>query len=146
MAGAPERVRAEWSGPAAGLDAPALQAAAADVRARHGALVDAVPSRSRNLPLKPRPGKAIATVPITITFERGAVEADLGLELFDERTGSTVMRWRSLRVIEPDGNDFIFPPGEPPPEPLGSGNPPADGKSNAATPAQPSRPAPPPLP
>lgn len=139
MSGSPEQVRAEWSGPAGSLDAAALQAFATELRGRHGELLDAVPSRVRTLPIKPRPRQAIATVPVTLVFERGSVEADLGLELFDERSGGTVVRWRSLRVIEPQGGDLTFPPGEPPPPPLETGTP-------APAPQAPSPPTAAPLP
>ena len=140
MSGSPEQVRAEWSGPAGALDAAALQAVVGELRARHGELRDAMPSRLRTLQLKPKPRQAIATVPITLVFERSTVEADLGLEMFDERTGATVMRWRSLRVIEPQGGDLTFPPGEPPPPPIETGNPqdPAKTSPPAATTPSPS--------
>jgi len=64
-------------------------------------------------------------VPITIAFERATLEADLGLELFDPKTGVTVMKWRSLRVMEPGHDDLVFPPGEPAPPVLEPPAPPA---------------------
>lgn len=146
MSGATERVRQEWSGPAGSLDAAAIQAFADALRARHGDLLDATPSRVRTLPLKPRPRQSIATVPVTLVFERSTVEADLGLELFDERSGATVMRWRSLRVIEPEGGDLSFPPGEPPPPPLETGNSVEPAKSAGSAASAPSRPTAAPLP
>ena len=146
MSGSPEQVRAEWAGPAGSLDATALRAFADELRTRHGELRDAVPSRSRTLPIKPKPRQAIATVPVTLVFERGSVEADLGLELFEERGGSTVMRWRSLRVIEPAGGDLIFPPGEPAPPPLETGNSTASDNPSPSKAPAPSPPATAPLP
>jgi hypothetical protein len=142
LSGSPDEVRAQWHGPAATLDAGTLAAFAAELRTRHGELLDATPSLGRNLPLKLKPRQSIVTVPITLVFDRGAVEADLGLELVDERSGATVMRWRSLRVIGSQGDDLVFPPGEPPPPPLE----PAQRLPAAATPGQPSPAAAPPLP
>jgi len=131
LSATPERVAAEWSGPAVSLDAAALKAFADQVRERHGELRDATPSRARSLPIKPR--KPIATVPITLVFERGEVEADLGLELVDDRTGAAIVRWRSLRLIEPEGGDLIFPPGEPPPPPLEAPAPADSAKASSKT-------------
>lgn len=139
MSGSPERVRAEWTGPATELDEAALRTFAEALRSRHGELRDAIPSRSRTLPIKPKPRQAIATVPVTLVFERGPVEADLGLELFDERAGGTVMRWRSIRITEPDGGDLVFPPGEPAPPPLDAGTPASAGAPPAADQPKPSR-------
>jgi hypothetical protein len=107
----------QWNGPAAELDQATLQACASEIAARYGSLQSAEPSAGRPLPLKSPTSKPIISVPITLRFERATVEADLGLQLFEERSGKGVMRWRSLRIIDPERGDLIFPPGEPPPPP-----------------------------
>jgi hypothetical protein len=114
----PEAMRADWSGPAAESPPEALRNFADAMQSRWGAFVSADGSATRTTPLKPVPGRSIATVPVVLRFERASVEADFGIELFDERTGSTVMKWRSLRIPLPDGGELVFPSGEPPPPPL----------------------------
>jgi len=123
MDASPEAMREHWTGPARELAEPDLRACAEQLRSRYGELLSASASALRTAPLKPVPGRSIATLPITIRFERATTEADLGLELFDPITGSTVMRWRSLRVIDPVAGEITFPPGEPAPPPLESANP-----------------------
>jgi len=151
MRGDTAAMRAHWSGPAADLPQPALQTFAQTLTARHGAYRGTTESVTRATPLKPPAGKSVAPVPITITFERATLEADLGLELFDPKTGATVMKWRSLRVMEPGHDDLVFPPGEPahpvlePPAPPATNRrvPPAGDSTKPATGTTPA--APPPL-
>jgi hypothetical protein len=125
----PEGMRTHWSGPAANLPPDRLRAFASELEARFGRLVEADGSATRTTPLKLEPKRSITTIPVTLRFERPAitagatpertsVEADLGFELFDERTGATVMRWRSLRINVAAGNEVLFPPDEPPPPTL----------------------------
>jgi hypothetical protein len=133
MNASPTDMQRDWSGPATSLDAAQLRAFADQLRERYGEFVEASASDSRTAPLKPTSGGPIATLPIQMRFERSTVQADLGLELFDERSGATVMRWRSLRVIDPAAGELTFPPGEPPPEPLQS----APAKPPASAPSKP---------
>lgn len=131
MDASPAAMQEQWSGPALALGAPELRTCADQLRSRYGELLSASASTKRTAPLKPVPRRSIATLPITIRFERATMEADLGLELFDPLTGATVMRWRSLRVIDQDAGDVTFPPGEPAPPPLEPASP------NPAGPATP---------
>lgn len=125
-------MRAHWVGPAAELPEPALQAFAQSLCSRYGAYRGTTESTSRATPLKPPSGKSVAPVPVTITFERATLEADLGLGLFDPNTGASVMKWRSLRVMDPVRGDLLFPPGEPAPPLL---EPPAPPATNRRAPA-----------
>jgi hypothetical protein len=125
MRGDTAAMREHWSGPAGELSQPALQAFAQTLTAQHGAYQGTTDSVTRATPLKPPAGKSVAPVPITIKFERATLEADLGLELFDPKTGATVMKWRSLRVLDPVQGDLVFPPGEPAPPVLEPPAPPA---------------------
>jgi hypothetical protein len=106
-----------WSGPAAAMSEEDLAAFAEQLTARYGTFSHAQASERRRTPLE-QPGRnPVVSVPITLVFERQRVEADLGLQRFDPKSGSVVMRWRSLRVLDPDRGDLLFPPGEPaPPE------------------------------
>jgi hypothetical protein len=133
MDASPAAMARDWSGPATSLDAAQLRAFADQLRVRYGDLVQASASATRTAPLKPASAGSIATLPITIRFERASVEADLGLELFDARSSATVMRWRSLRVLDPAAGELTFPPGEPPPAPL----PAAPAKAPASAPSAP---------
>lgn len=137
-------MREQWTGPAADLDAAALRAFSNQVHDRYGDLRSAMASPSRPLPLKSPSGKPILSVPSTLVFERATIEADLGLQLFDERSGDGVMRWRALRLIDPQGGDLIFPPGEPPPPPA-SAKPPPNPAAAPSREAAPSPSAPPAL-
>lgn len=131
-------LREQWAGPAASPDPAALQAFVGEARARYGELRSAEASASRPLPLKSPSGKPILTVPATLRFERATLEADLGLQLFDERSGEGVMRWRVLRVIDSERGDLIFPPGEPPPPPPPSAKPPPNPATTPNRAAEPS--------
>lgn len=137
-----------WTGPAAALDASELQSFAARLTSAHGSYQGAQESRTRATPLKPPAGKSVAPVPITLRFERGSVEADLGLQLFDPQTGATVMKWRSLRVMDPSLGELVFPAGEPAPPVLEPPAPPTapsrapTGPSPGETGARPASPAP----
>lgn len=151
MRGDSAAMRQHWSGPAGELSQPALQAFAQSLTAEHGAYLSTTDSVTRATPLKPPAGKSVAPVPITIVFERAKLEADLGLELFDPKTGASVMKWRSLRVMDPARGDLVFPPGEPAPPVLEPPAPPATnrrapGPGDSTKPAAASTPAaPPPL-
>jgi len=118
MSAQPAAVQQDWSGPATSLNEEQLRTFVEPVRQRYGDLIAATPSTTRTAPLKPAASGSIATIPVTIQFERATVEADLGLELFDVRSGATVMKWRSLRIIDPAAGELTFPPGEPSPPPL----------------------------
>ena len=109
---------AHWSGPAATASAESMQSFAAPLQARHGAFRQARNSTSRLASLQQNGRDPVITVPITLVFERAEVEADLGLERFDARGGGVVMKWRNLRVLDPDLANPIFPPGDPGPPPL----------------------------
>lgn len=137
----PAAMREQWSGPAANLDAGALRSFADTVRERYGEFRSAQPSASRPLPLKAPAGKPVVSVPTTLRFERASVEADLGLELFDQRTRQGVIRWRSLRIVDPALGDLLFPAGEAPPPPL-SADPLPNPAARPAPGAAPSPPAP----
>ena len=117
-----------WSGPAANAPADTLQAFAAPLEARHGRFKSARNSGSRLASLQQDGRDPVVTVPVTLTFDRGEVEADLGLERFDAHGAGVVMKWRSLRVLDPALGDPVFPPGEPGPPPLS----PPPGKPAAA--------------
>ena len=151
MRGDSAAMRQHWSGPAGELSQPALQAFAQSLTAEHGAYLSTTDSVTRATPLKPPAGKSVAPVPITIVFERAKLEADLGLELFDPKTGASVMKWRSLRVMDPARGDLVFPPGEPAPPVLEPPAPPATnrrapGPGDSTKPATGTTPAaPPPL-
>lgn len=125
-----------WSGPAATAPADTLSAFAAPLVARHGGFKAARNSASRLASLQQDGRDPVVTVPITLVFERGEVEADLGLERFDARGGGVVMKWRSLRVLDPAVGDQVFPPGEPGPPPLAPapGKPPAEGAPATSAP------------
>lgn len=129
-----EAMPRHWTGPAADATPESMHAFADPLVLRHGAFLHASNSTSRLTPLQQAGRNPVVTVPITLVFERGQVEADLGLQRYDPDRGGVVMKWRSLRVLEPDLGDPVFPAGEPPPPAL-----PAD-----ASPAGPAaRPAPP---
>ena len=121
-----------WAGPAASLPEAELRAFAAALTDRHGAYLGTQESRSRATPLKPPAGKSVAPVPVTLTFERATLEADLGLQLYDPISGATVMKWRSLRVMDPERGDLLFPAGEPAPPVLEPPAPPTT-RGRAAT-------------
>lgn len=134
-----------WTGPAAAQSASELQSFAARLTDAHGAYRGAQESRTRATPLKPPAGKSVAPVPVTLLFERDSVEADLGLQLFDPLTGATVMKWRSLRVMDPTLGDLVFPTGEPAPpqlEPPSSPTAPSRTPATSSTGETPARPAP----
>ncbi len=137
----PVRIREQWTGTVALMDRAALQAFAKAVHDRYGNLRSAESSTRRPLPLKPPAGKAVVSIPATVHFEQATLEADLGLELFDERSGQGVMRWRSLRLMDPERGDLILPPGEPPPPPA-SPDPAPHPAARPVPPAAPSPPAP----
>lgn len=101
-----------WTGPAAELPAEALRAFAAPLEERHGGFREARNSASRLASLQQDGRDPVVTVPVTLVFERGAVEADLGLQRFDPDRGGVVMRWRNLRVLDPGLGDPVFPPGD----------------------------------
>lgn len=106
-----------WSGPAAVLPDADLAAFAEQLTSRYGTFSHARASELRRTPLEQSGRNPVVSVPITLVFERQRVEADLGLQRFDPDSGSVVMRWRSLRVIDAARGDLLFPPGEPaPPE------------------------------
>lgn len=132
-ADAPAMAR-HWSGPGAALPAEALRAFAEPLEAAHGRFLEARNSATRLASLQQDGRDPVVTVPITMVFERGTVEADLGLERFDPRGGGVVMKWRSLRVLDPALRETVFPPGEPGPAPLA---PPATGPAGGRAPATP---------
>lgn len=118
-----------WTGPAASATTDTLKAFAAPLEARHGAFQAARNSTLRLASLQQDGRDPVIAVPITLVFERGQIEADLGLERFSAQGGGVVMKWRNLRVLDPDLGDPVFPPGDPGPPPLAA---PAPGKSGAA--------------
>ena len=110
-------MKQEWAGPAAELSQEQLAAFAFEVTNRYGNFVSAQVSDKRPTPLEQSWKRSMVVIPITIRFASGALEADLGLERFNEKTGKSSMVWRSLRIIDPTQGNIIFPEGEPaPPE------------------------------
>ena len=113
----PQGMKQEWAGPAAELSQEQLAAFAFEVTNRYGNFVSAQVSDKRPTPLEQSWKRSMVVIPITIRFASGALEADLGLERFNEKTGKSSMVWRSLRIIDPARGNIIFPEGEPaPPE------------------------------
>jgi hypothetical protein len=113
-----EGVHREWIGPASRISAEELNAFAREASARYGAFASAQWSESRTTPLEQPATRSVAVVPVTIRFASGPVEADLGLERFDEKSGKGTMMWRSVRILDAQRGDLLFPPGEPPPPAL----------------------------
>ena len=113
----PQGMKQEWAGPAAELSQEQLAAFALQVTNRYGNFVSAQVSDKRPTPLEQSWKRSMVVIPITIRFASGALEADLGLERFNEKTGKSSMVWRSLRILDPTQCNMIFPEGEPaPPE------------------------------
>lgn len=107
-----------WTGPGRDLSASEILDFAAPLERRHGAFREARNSATRLAPLRQDGRDPVVTLPITLVFERGQVEADLGLQPFDAVDGHAIVRWRSLRVLDPDLGDPVFPPGDAGPPPL----------------------------
>ena len=94
-----------------------LAAFTLQVTSRYGNFVSAQVSDKRPTPLEQSWKRSMVVIPINIRFASGALEADLGLERFNEKTGKSSMVWRSLRIIDPTQGNMVFPDGEPaPPE------------------------------
>jgi|GEM_PF-1670851 len=115
-----QNMRELWNGPAAEYSQQQLAEFSQALTRRYGEFRGAAGSEIRPTPLEQSGARSVATVPITLQFESGSIEADLGLQRFDERTKSSVMKWRSLRVIDSVKGDLVFPDGEPPPKTLES--------------------------
>jgi hypothetical protein len=114
----PQGMKQEWAGPATELTQEQLAAFTLQVTSRYGKFVSAQVSDKRPTPLEQSWKRSMVVIPITIQFASGALEADLGLERFNEKTGKSSMVWRSLRIIDPTKGNMIFPEGEPPPPEL----------------------------
>lgn len=111
-------MKQEWAGPATALTQEQLAAFTAQVESRYGTFVSARVSDQRPTPLEQSWKRTMVVIPITATFSLGVVEADLGLERFNEKTGKSTMVWRSLRIVDGVRGDLLFPDGEPPPPEL----------------------------
>ncbi|MCE9619459.1 MAG: hypothetical protein K8R92_06085 [Planctomycetes bacterium] len=110
-----EGMRREWAGPASSLSKEQLDEFAEQVKKRYGTFVSSRYSTSRPTPLDQPGRRSVAVIPVTIQFDSGPVEADLGLERFDEKSGKSTMSWRSLRILDAARGDMLFPDGEPAP-------------------------------
>ncbi len=120
MQASPEQIREHWAGPATLLSESQLKTCATALHNRYGDFHSAHPSLTRTTPLAQASRNPVVTIPISITFSNNIIEADLGLQRFDELSGQVVMKWRVLRVMDATNGDFVFPPGEPPPPALDS--------------------------
>ncbi len=111
-------MKQEWAGPASALTQEQLATFTSQVQSRYGTFVSAQVSQNRPTPLEQSWKRSMVVIPITITFSSGLVEADLGLERFNEKTGKSTMVWRSLRFVDATRGDLLFPDGEPAPPAL----------------------------
>lgn len=111
-------MKREWDGPAAALTQEQLAQFTTLVSDRYGKYLSAHISDKRATPLEQSWKRSMVVIPITIVFSSGPIEADLGLERFNQKTGKSSMIWRSLRIVDAANADVLFPEGEPAPPAL----------------------------
>ena len=114
----PQGMKQEWAGPAVELSQEQIAAFTLQVTSRYGNFVSAQVSDKRPTPLEQSWKRSMVVIPITIIFSSGPIEADLGLERFNQKTGKSSMIWRSLRILDAANADVLFPEGEPAPPAL----------------------------
>ena len=111
-------MKREWDGPATALSQEQLAQFTTFVSDRYGKYISAHISEQRATPLEQSWKRSMVVIPITIIFSSGPIEADLGLERFNQKTGKSSMIWRSLRILDAANADVLFPEGEPAPPAL----------------------------